>query len=172
MVGDGDPVADLFDIAQKMGVEEHGRASCGQAANDLAHVVAADGVERRRWFIEEHELWLADQRGREPQALLHAFRKGAHPIVGALRQPDCLERGRNLVLPGRARERRELAVEREDLSRVEPSLVTKELRQVADAPTGLEAAHLFAPYPRLATARFAQPERHPHPPRPPRALRS
>src|SRR4029077_10125754 len=104
VVDDGHAVADLFDLAQEMRVEKHCGASRGQAANDLAHVMAADRVERRRRFVEEYELWLAYERGGGPQPLLPVVRESDSPSVGPPRQPDRLQRGRDLVLPCRTRQ--------------------------------------------------------------------
>src|SRR6266849_125644 len=53
-VDDDHAVADLFDLGQEMRVEEHGDAALAQRADDLAHVVAADGVERARGLIQQH----------------------------------------------------------------------------------------------------------------------
>jgi hypothetical protein len=44
MVDDGDPIADLLDLAEEVRVEEDRGAARGQPADDLAHVMAADRI--------------------------------------------------------------------------------------------------------------------------------
>src|SRR5712692_7970496 len=124
--------------------------------------MTADRVQRRRGFVEEDQLGLAHQRGREAQALLHALRERAHAIVRALRKPDRVQRRPDLLLPDRAWQRRQLAVEGENLARVEPALVAEKLRQVADAPPRVEVADWLAEEPRLARGRPEQAEQELH----------
>src|SRR2546421_73388 len=78
------------------------------------------------------------------------------PITAALRQPDGLQGAGDLLLPGRPRQGRELAVQRENLARGQPALVSKELGQVADAPPDAEVADGLTQQPALASTRLEQ----------------
>ena len=150
MIHDGDAVAHLLDLAQEMRVEEHRGAARGKAANDLAHVVAADRVQCGRGLVEKHELGLAEQGGAEAEALLHSFRERAHAGVAAVGEADRFERVRDLLPPRRTFERCQLAVEGEDLARGQPALVAEKLRQVADALSCFEVPDGFSQQPRLS----------------------
>src|SRR5205814_114900 len=66
------------------------------------------------------------------QALLHALGERADAVVDPIGQSNRLQGCLYLVLPARARQRRELAVQGEHLSCGQPGLVAKELWQVAD----------------------------------------
>ena len=162
VVDHGDAIADLLHLAQEVGVEKHGRAPRGKAADDLAHVVPADRVERRRRLVEEDEVGLAQQRGAEAETLLHALGEGAHAVAGAFAEAHRLQYRADLILPARARQRRELAVEGEDLGRGEPGLVAEQLRQVADPAPRAQVAKAPAQQPPLSRCRLEQAEQQLH----------
>ena len=70
-------------------------------ADDRADVVAADGVERGRRLVEDHERRVAEERGGEAEALLHALREAGRPVACAAREAH--EREHPLDLGGAAR---------------------------------------------------------------------
>jgi hypothetical protein len=162
VVDDSDAVAHLLHLAQQMRVEKHRSAARREPANDLTHVVAAHGVERRGRLVEEDQLGLAQQRGSQPEPLLHAFRERAHAILVALRQPDRLEGRGDLVVPARTRERRQLAVKGENFACGKPALVAEELRQVADVAPGLQVPDRAAQEPGLTGGRLEEPQQQFH----------
>src|SRR5205807_6218228 len=64
----------------------------------------------------------------------------------------------DLVFPARARQRRELAVQREHLFGGEPALVSEELGKVADVASSPEVADRLAEEPPLARSRSQEAE--------------
>src|SRR2546423_499363 len=158
VVDHGHAVANLFHLTEQVRVEKHGCAPGRQAADDLAHVVPADRIERGGRLVEEDELRLSQQRGAEAEPLLHALGEGAHAIARAVTQPDGVDHGLDLVFPARARQRRELAVQREHLLGGEPALVPEKLGKVADVASSPEVADRLAEEPPLARSRPQQAE--------------
>jgi len=73
VIDDGHSVADLLDLAQQMRVEEDRRAALAKRADDLAHVVTADGIERAGGFVENDEVGRAEERDAESESLLHSL---------------------------------------------------------------------------------------------------
>ena len=106
LVDDRHAIADVLGLFEQVRVEEHGRPPLAQPADDLAHVVAPDRVERARGLVEHHQRGIAEQRHAEPEPLLHALGEGAHPVVASLEQPDGLQRPARLLLPRRLGQRR------------------------------------------------------------------
>src|SRR5437773_1941583 len=88
-IDDGDAVADLLHLAQEVRVEEDGRAALAQPADDLAHVVPADRIERARGLVEHDEVGRAEdltvtrRRRRESEQQLHRRR-----LAGAIRSEE------------------------------------------------------------------------------------
>ena len=70
-------------------------------ADDRADVVAADGVEGRRRLVEDDERRVAEERRREAEALLHALREAAGPVVGPVGEADDAEDALDLRRRGR-----------------------------------------------------------------------
>ena len=87
VVDDRDPVAQPLDLAQQVRVQEHRRSPLARLADDRPHVVAADRVERGGGLVEDHERGVAQERRREPEALLHALGEAAGPVAGAVGEP-------------------------------------------------------------------------------------
>ena len=73
LVDDRHAIAHVLGLFEQMGVQEHGGSPLAQAADDLAHVVASDGVERARGLVEHDQRGVAEQRHAEPEPLLHAL---------------------------------------------------------------------------------------------------
>src|SRR5438477_1777775 len=132
-IDDRDSVAHLLHLAQEVRVQEHDRSFLAKSPNDLADIVAADGIERARRPVEQHDCRIVEQRHAEAEPLLHALGEGADAARAAIGEPDRRQDAVDLRRPLRARDRRELAVEGQHLARGQPRLITKELRQVADA---------------------------------------
>src|ERR1019366_2649682 len=59
---DGDTIADLLDLAEQVGVEEHCAAAVAQLADDGPGVVPADRVQGRGGLVEDDQLGVTDQR--------------------------------------------------------------------------------------------------------------
>ena len=116
-VHDGHPIADALDLGEQVRVQEDRDASIAQPADDRANVVAADGIERRRGLVEQHELRPAQQSDAEPKALLHPLGERTRPRDRRRdRQPDRVQRVGDRVRPARIGEGRELAMEPQHLA--------------------------------------------------------
>ena len=89
---DRDPVADLLNLVEQVAREQDGPFARAQTADQGAHLDDALRVEAVGWLVENHELRVLDQRGRDGQALLHPHRVGAEAILGSVHQVDLLER--------------------------------------------------------------------------------
>jgi len=130
-VEDDHPVADPLDLADQVRVEQHRDVPRLQLQHDIAHVGAAERVERAGRFVQDHELRPSDQGDCEPEALLHPFREAAHAIAGAFGQAH---EGQAVALRPRGHpDAGQTDVEGQHLASTQPRLVPEELRQVADA---------------------------------------
>src|SRR3989475_5692354 len=161
-VDDGDAVTDLLHLAEEVRVEENGRAALAQPADDLAHVVPADRIERARRLVEHDEVGRAEQRDAEAKALLHSLRERTDAARSAVGESDDRERVLDLALPRGAVDPRKLAVEREDLARAQPRLITEQLGQVADATERVAIADRRAEDLSVTRRRRRQPEQQLH----------
>ena len=62
---DHDPVADELDLAEQMGVQQHGDPPLAQALEDAADEPAPGGIQRAGGLVEQHEPRRADERLRD-----------------------------------------------------------------------------------------------------------
>src|SRR5205807_7771665 len=127
-VHDGDRIADLLHLAAQVRVYENDRPSLPEHPDDLAHVVTSDRVERARGLVKKHHRRVVEERDAESEALLHSLGERADSARAAIGEPHRRENAIDLRRPTRSRDARELAVEREHLTRGQPRLVTEELR--------------------------------------------
>ena len=89
LVEDGDPVADLFDLGEKMGGEQNSHAVLAiESQDEVAHLVDALGVEAFGGFVEEDEIGPREKGLGKGEALAHAVAVNADGIVDALFEPD------------------------------------------------------------------------------------
>ena len=72
-VDDRDAVAHVLGLFEEVCVQEYGGAALAQPANDLAHVVTSDGIERAGGLVEHDERGVPEQRHAEPEPLLHSL---------------------------------------------------------------------------------------------------
>ncbi len=158
LVDHGHPVADVFGLLEQVRVQEDGRPPGAHAPNDVAHLVAANGVERAGRLVEDDQLRLPEQGHPESEPLLHPLRERPHLLVAPLGQPDRGQRPGGRGLPVRPRKPEEPAVEDEDLPGAEPALEAEELGQVADLPPRLPVAGRRPEHQRLAARRAGEPE--------------
>jgi hypothetical protein len=90
-------VAQLLDELELVGGEDDRGAGGGALAQHAAHVRDADGVEAVERLVEDEQLGVVDQRGRELDPLLVAVRQVAEPRPAPVRQterPEPAVRGR------------------------------------------------------------------------------
>jgi len=70
---------DLLHLRQQMAGEKYRHAAApGQISNERPHFMNTSGVESIGRFIEQQQLWIAEQRLRQAQPLLHARRIISH----------------------------------------------------------------------------------------------
>ena len=85
------------------------RPSSASAAQQFAHPADALGVQSVDRLVEQQDVGVAEQRGRDAEPLVHAQREAAHPLVGDGLQADQLDhlvhpraRAARCSAPGRA----------------------------------------------------------------------
>src|SRR5262249_12410470 len=88
-------------------------------------------------LVEDEELWVADERLREPDALAVALRERADAAIPHLGEAARGERVRHLPFPPRARHALQLHDEAQVLDDAQVGVERRVLREVADrAPAG------------------------------------
>ncbi len=105
LIDDRHAIAHVLGLFEQVGVQEHGGSPLAKPANDLAHVVASDGVEGAGGLVEHHQRGVAEQRHAEPEPLLHSLREGADAVIASLEQTDGLQGPAPLLLPRRLGQR-------------------------------------------------------------------
>ena len=154
VVDDRHAVADALDLAEQMGVEQHGDAAPAQLAEQVAHDPPPDRVERARGLVEQQQARPADQRLRDPEALLHALRHRLDAAAALVAEAD---QRQQLGALGRAAGRaRQALVQVQQLVGARPAGEAEELGQIAE---------------RAARRRRTRPRRRTRAPCPPRAAR-
>ena len=78
LVDDHDAVDGLRDLGENMARDEDGLAGRSEAADERSQPVDALWVEPVRRLVEDQELWVAEQRRREPEPLAHPERVRPH----------------------------------------------------------------------------------------------
>ena len=101
-VGDLDPAVHddhapgpLLQLGQRVRGQEHGGAASAQLLDDVVEGLAQRRVEAGGRLVEEQHPGLAEQRLGEAEPLAHAFRVGADPAVGRVREADPVEQRRD-----------------------------------------------------------------------------
>ena len=110
--------------------------SARRRANDVAHLAAADRVERRGRLVEQYQVGLGEDRLGQPDALGHAFRVAAQPVAAAPGQADALEHGGDARAALGGRQAGQAAVEVEQRVAGQPVVEAEVLGQVADRGGG------------------------------------
>src|SRR5205085_424343 len=84
-MNDGDAIAHQLDLCEQMARNEDGHAAlAGEIAQQLADLADARGIEPVRGLIEDQQLWIAEQRLRDAEALTHAEGVGADALIEAM----------------------------------------------------------------------------------------
>ena len=90
---DRDAVAQLLDLAHQVRGQQHGHALVGEPAHEHPHVAHAGRVEPGRRLVEQQQARRAQQRGGDPEPLLHAVRVALDLVALAVGEVDRVERG-------------------------------------------------------------------------------
>ena len=123
-------VAHELDLREQVRVQQHGHAALAQALEQRAHVAPAGRIQRARRLVEQQQPRVADQRLREPEALLHALRHRPDPPARHLGEADALEQV--APLGGAAVRAREPLVQLEQLVGRAPVREAEQLGEVAE----------------------------------------
>src|SRR5207302_2049913 len=118
---DADAVADRLDVGEDVGGKEDGAALVPELEDQIAHVLAPDGVEAAHRLVQDGDPRVADQRLREGQPLHHALGEFPDGPIRAARQTDAFEQLHRPLAGIRARQSTEAAGERQILHRTHPA---------------------------------------------------
>jgi len=155
-----DPVAHLLDLGQQVAGEEHRGAAVRQRAEHRAELADAGGVHAVGRLVQQQQRGVAQQRGREPEALAHALRVRLDLAAGDRGQRDLVQGDLDGV-PARQRrpaEREHLEIAPAAEPRVEGGL----LDHRADPGQPVGVGQRSPVEPGSARAGPDQPEQHPH----------
>ena len=110
-VHDGDGVTRALDLVEEMRRQHHGATLGHERQDHVAHVEHARRVEAVHGLVEDEQLRVAEEAGRDTEALAHAHGVLGHLVVGPMEDADALERRVDAALGGRlARRRQDLQV--------------------------------------------------------------
>ena len=88
---DRDVVADLLDLVHVVRAEQHGQPAVGEPLDQRPHVADAAGVQAVGRLVEHQQPRVAQQAGRDAEALAHAVGVAAHLVAGAVAELDDVE---------------------------------------------------------------------------------
>ena len=88
---DDEPLGGERHLGDEVARDEHGAALGGQVAQQVADPADALGVEPVDRLVEEQHAGVAEQGAGDAEALAHAERELAGPLVGDRGQPDDVE---------------------------------------------------------------------------------
>src|SRR5438094_5868898 len=147
-------IADSFDFAQFVGGKENSFALILQALDDLADFHAANGVQTTRWFIEDEEIGVINQRLGKADALLHSFRVSLYWPLPRLLQLDQFEHGIYPPLSFRSWKAEDSRIEAQQLFRRKEFVVVGQFWQVTYSLARDWLAHVGAKQEGLTAARI------------------
>ena len=101
-----DPIAHLLDLSHQVAREDERAPALAERAHELAHLGHARRIEPVGRLVEDQQLGVLEQGGRDAEPLLHPERVGRGPVARAIAQPDLGEHGLDAILahPGVASE--------------------------------------------------------------------
>jgi hypothetical protein len=85
-VDDGNLVADLLHLVEEVGGQEHRSTLRDEAADHVAELVNAGGIEPVGRLIQDQELRVCEQAARNTEPLAHPQRVALHAFVCAVRK--------------------------------------------------------------------------------------
>ena len=95
-----DPVGERERFRDVVGDQDGGEAVLvPDALQQPVHLAAGQRVERAERLVEQQDARVADERAREGDALALAAREHGRPVVGAVGEPDVVERRRRRLAP-------------------------------------------------------------------------
>ena len=100
VVDDRDLVAGLLDLVEQVRREKHGATFADERADQVAHLEDAGRIETVHRLVEDQQRRIGEQAAGDAEPLAHAERVGLHPVVGAVREPDSLERAVDAAVRG------------------------------------------------------------------------
>lgn len=133
-------IADLFDFAEQVRVEEDRLPFAAEAFHEIADLAAADRVHPVRRFIQKDDLRIVEHRLGDAEPLLHALRVGADAVIHPGADADDLEHLGDLASPHIAGHAVQLPVE---VHQAECGVILREaviFRQVTDLLPHIDGA--------------------------------
>ena len=127
---DRDAVAHELHLAEQVRVQQHRDAAPLQLLQNVAHGAPPGRIERRGRLVEEEQRRRADERLRDPEALLHALRHRLDARLARVRKPD--EREQLDAFRFAAGRAGETLVQLEHLVRARPAGKAEQLREVPE----------------------------------------
>src|SRR5207302_2571409 len=134
-------------LGEEVAREDHGALAGAELADELADLDDTRGIEAVRRLVQKDELRIAEQRGGDTQALLHAERVRREFAVGALAEVDELQQPVDVssrTAPANTLEVPEVVAAREI------GIERGRLDHRPDAPERRRVARRIAEQPRLA----------------------
>src|SRR5690606_20289565 len=133
-----DPVAQRLDLMELVRGEEDGLATGFEVKQDIAQVIATDGIEAGAQFIENEQIGVGDDGLGDADALLHTLAEVAKQGFLAAAEADALEQLGDAPTQRRPIHAVQSAVELEDLARLHERIIEGDLRQIAGAAACLD----------------------------------
>src|SRR5438445_7610832 len=157
---DADAVADRLDVGEDVRGKEDGAALVPELEDQIAHVLASDGVEAAHRLVQDRDPRVADQRLRESQPLHHALGEFPDGPIRAARQTDAFEHLRRPLAGIRARQSTEAAGEHQILVSAQELVERGVFRQVPELTPGGDGSHALACDEGVARCRLHESEQH------------
>jgi hypothetical protein len=155
-----DVVGDDLDLGQQVGGEQHGPPVVGVVAEQVAHPADAGRVEPVGGLVQDQHRRVADQGGRDAEALAHAERVVAHPTVRL--GPGEADQLEQLGHPG-CRDAHDLLGDGQDLAAGAAGVLGGGVEHHADLAPGVgQVGEPAAGDGRRALGRGRQTDHHPH----------
>src|SRR4029079_18714227 len=85
------PITDQLDLGKDVRVDEYRFSRCGKFATYVPHFCPAQRIQAIRWFIQENETRMVNQRLRQRQPLIHTLRKLRDTRTGPLCKSQTFE---------------------------------------------------------------------------------
>ena len=98
LVHDGHRVAGALHLVEQVRRQHHGAPLGDERVDHVAHLEHAAGIEPVHRFVEDQQLGVTEEAGRDAEPLAHPHGVLRHLVVGAVQDADAFERRRNAAL--------------------------------------------------------------------------
>ncbi len=157
---DSHAIADHLHVAEDVAGKDHGLSLLPQLGDDVADLLAPQGVEPRQRLVEHHQVGIVHQRLGQADALEHALGELAQRSVERLGQPHPLDEGVDAGGPCAARHATQPRGQLEELVGAQVFVKRRVLWQVAQPPLYRHVGHPVAEHVEVAAGRKDEPHHH------------